>query len=205
MKIMAYSIKVLAAIAAVAVCTQTASAQPSTDQFEYDALGRLVRVQRGEGALSKYNYDKADNRSQAQVQRQFDTSWLATSLNHQIGYADASGGWAAETTSPVSFLTYGPYTTSVPVGERVAVWRIMVDVTNIQTEDEVVTLDVYDATANEILTSRTVKRKEFMAPFSYQIMEVPFSFSSARAGHAMEFRTYFRATSYVKVERIGYY
>jgi YD repeat-containing protein len=42
------------------------SAEPATarDQYEYDALGRLIRVAYASGAIVQYSYDAAGNRSQ---------------------------------------------------------------------------------------------------------------------------------------------
>ncbi len=194
-----------AGIVAIVFATPAAVAQSSTDQFEYDALGRLVRVQTGQGALTKYSYDKATNRSQVQAQRQLDQYWLATELPHGGGYAEPWGGWAANVTHPTMHMTYGPYTPSVPAGPRTAVWRMMIDVNVAAEDDDVLVLDVYDVTANEVLATRVLRRSEFAAPMSYQIFEIPFHFDASRAGHLMEFRTFFLKRAYTNVERIGYY
>lgn len=162
-----------------------------------------MRTQRGQGALTKYDYDKADNRARVQVEKQFDISWFATSLPYATGFAEPWGGWAANVTYPIAYMTYGPYVASVPVGQRNAVWRMMIDINNTSLEDEVVGIDICDATADEIITVNAIRRKGFVSYFSYQVFEKTFVLESERYGHSIEFRTLFRKAAYVNVERIG--
>lgn len=179
--------------------------QASADVMQYDALGRLISVQAGRGALTKYNYDPANNRSSVNVQRQLDSSWTATSLPHLIGYAASFGGWAADTSAGPGHLTYGPYTTAIPTGSRVGVWRMMTDVISIQQTEIVVTIDVYDSTAGQVLAIKDIARSSFVGPMTYQIVELPFTLNAASAGHSLELRTWFTAKAYINIDRIGYY
>lgn len=201
------SFRSFSALGLVVLVAQAASGQTSADQYSYDAKGRLTQVQRGSGVLSKYALDKADNRSQLQVALQFSTNWLATSssIYHAVGFAEPWGGWAANVSNPVGALTYGPYTTSVPVGNRAAAWRLMIDAPSGPASDVVVNIEVYDTTAAQVLATRSILRKEFVFPMAYQTFELPFVMSTARAGHQLEFRTYYAKTAYVNVQKIGYY
>lgn len=182
-----------------------ALAQASADVMQYDALGRLTSVQAGRGALTKYNYDLANNRSSVNVQRQLDSSWAATALPHIIGYAAPNGGWAADTSGGPGHLTYGPYTTAIPAGNRVGVWRMMTDVISVQQSEIVATIDVYDSTAGQTLAVMNVVRSSFVGPMTYQIFELPFTLSAGSAGHSIELRTWFTAKAHINVDRIGYY
>ena len=120
------------------------------------------------------------------------------------GYAQADG-WAADVNQPSQHITYGPYANNIAIGSNVAVWSMMIDVVDAAPEDNVVTIDVYDATAGEILAIETIERKQWLSSFTYQMFELPFQFDASRAGHAVELRTYYHATSYVRIQRIGYY
>lgn len=182
-----------------------ALAQASADVMQYDALGRLTSVQAGRGALTKYNYDPANNRSSVNVQRQLDSSWAATSLPHLIGYAASFGGWAADTSGGPGHLTYGPYTTAIPTGNRVGVWRMMTDIISIQQTEIVATIDIYDSTAGQVLAVKNIARSSFVGPMTYQIFELPFTLSAGSAGHSLELRTWFTAKAYINIDRIGYY
>lgn len=172
--------------------------------YTYDARGRLTQVQDGAGTKSTYALDRADNRSNVTVQNQFSVSWEAQSLPHQIGYAD-SGGWAANVTLSPGYLTYGPYTQSVPLGSRVGVWRMMIDVSNVADNSAVATIDVNDATTMQQLASKTLYRHDWVAGYAYQIFELPFTIDSTRVGHMIELRTYYNGAAYLRVEKIGYY
>ena len=180
-------------------------AQSSTELYSYDAKGRLIQVQTGQGVKNSYSFDRSDNRSRAVVQKQLDTSWAGTSLYHNTGFAESFGGWAANIYSPPGHMTYGPYTNGVSAGSRTAVWRMMVDTAKYPDPATVAILDVYDATTGETLASRTLTWTSFAADWAYQIFELPFTVDAARAGHSFEFRTYYTARAYLNVERVGFY
>lgn len=168
--------------------------------YRYDALGRLTTVRNGIGSRSDYSMDSAGNRSTVQSAAQFSTFYDATSLPHIIGYADGNG-WAVDA-GPAGHMTYGPYTTSVPVGNHVATWRVLVD-NNTAGNAALLYLDVWDATTNQTLGSLQVTRQQWVAPWAYQVFEVPFSMSAS--GHQIEMRTYAYGASYIRVNKVGYY
>jgi YD repeat-containing protein len=177
-----------------------ANAQELTE-YKYDARGRLITTVDPK-AHTDYALDKADNRETVQQRKLFGTSWLATALPHNVGYADR-GGWAASVSNGSGHMTYGPYTTGVPVGSRVATWKMMIDVVD-GANDNIVTIDVYDATADQILGAETIQRNEWHRNLTYPMFEVPFVFDASRAGHSIELRTWYHAGAYVRVQKIGY-
>lgn len=193
----------------VAVMPASALAQASADTYRYDALGRVVAVQAGTGAKTDYTFDSVGNRTAVATQRQLDTNasmetWEAEALPHATGFAQYAG-WAASVGYPTSALTYGPYTNSVPTGAHNAVWRMMIDNNTNPSPDTVVTLDVNDSEADQVLASRTLTWTSFAAPMAYQIFELPFTTTAAQLGHHLEFRTWFAGKAYINVDKISRY
>jgi YD repeat-containing protein len=129
------------------------------------------------------------------------TSWEAEGLYHATGFADGDG-WAANVSSAASLMTYGPYVTTLAAGERAALWTMMID-NNDYDELPIVKLEVYDATQGDVITDRTLTRQAWALTLQHQTFGVPFTLDSARAGHAIEFRTHFWPHAYVRVDKIG--
>lgn len=186
-----------------AVLPLAASAQ-SVTQYSYDAQGRLIGTQQGEGVTSDYTMDPSSNRTRVRVTPQFPTAWSATSsaIGHIVGRAEGSG-WSASVYDPAGHMIYGPYTTGVPAGSHVAAFRMLVD-NNSADNAAVVLLDVWDSTASTQIAARQLYRTDWKAASRYQVFELPFSLSAASVGHALEFRVYYQQTSYVRVDKVGY-
>jgi hypothetical protein len=110
-------------------------------------------------------------------------------------------GWSASTASDsAGRLLYGPYATTWGAGLKTAVFRMMVD--NVSADQYVVaSIDVYDATANQVLASRQVRRNEFSTPRSYADFSLDFSLQG-RSGHAIETRLWWHDISYLKVDKV---
>lgn len=176
----------------------------SVTQYSYDAQGRLIGTQQGEGVTSDYTMDPAGNRTRVRVTPQFLQAWPATSsaIGHIVGRAEGSA-WSASVYDPAGHMIYGPYTTGAPVGSHVAAFRMLVD-NNSADNSAVVLLDVWDSTASTQLAARQLYRTDWKAASRYQVFELPFSLSSASVGHALEFRVYYQQTSYVRVDKVGY-
>lgn len=171
--------------------------------YEYDSLGRLVGTVDAK-ARTNYDYDDAANRERVTQRFLFPVSWQAAALPHNIGYAEADG-WAANVTMGAQHMTYGPYTTAIPAGSHVAVWRVMIDVVDGAPADNIITIDVFDATTGQILAIETLERRQWVSSMAYQIFEIPFEFDASRVGHAVELRTFYHSNAYVRVQKIGYY
>jgi predicted GH43/DUF377 family glycosyl hydrolase len=129
----------------------------------------------------------------------YDRIWEAENLYHQIGRSDGDG-WSANTSQDNSaFLVYGPYVTDIPVGQNTAVFKAMIDNNNYD-NSVVLTLEVYDATADSILASRQITRTQFASTYHYEFFSVPYLMTAS--GHTMEFRIYWHDASYIKVDRV---
>jgi hypothetical protein len=122
-----------------------------------------------------------------------------TDFQHQMGRADADGWSASTSRDGKGYLNYGPYTTLLAAGPHTASFRLMVDN---HTNDNltVVTLDVFDATAGQVLAKMTVKRQQFTSSWSYQ--DFLLNFTSPGQGHSLEFRTYWHDVSYVRQDSV---
>jgi YD repeat-containing protein len=131
------------------------------------------------------------------------SSWEAEAggIGHATGYADADG-WAGGTSSASGFLTYGPYVATLAVGERTALWTLMID-SNVGDEGPVVRLEVYDATQGDVITDRTLTRQAWALTLRHQTFGLPFTLDAARVGHALELRTFFWPRAYVRVDKVG--
>ncbi|MEK3865882.1 GxGYxYP domain-containing protein [Paenibacillus sp. FSL H7-0716] len=136
-----------------------------------------------------------------------DYSYGATGsqIQHETGLAatkDHQDYWAARTSmdTPNKLIAYGPYATDIPTGINTAFYNLLVD-NNTANNDNVVTIDVYDYTANQILATRTLTRQEWTSAGSFQRFEL--TYTNATAGHALEFRVRWLGTSYVGLSSVG--
>ena len=121
-------------------------------------------------------------------------------LNHEVGRADGDGWSASTELDSAGMLSFGPYTRDWGEGGRRAIFRMMIDVAD-ERDEEVVTLDIYDADSDEVIARREISRSVFNAPFIYQ--DVPLMFSTeGRAGHELEARVYWHDRAYVKLDSI---
>jgi len=130
--------------------------------------------------------------------------WNAVDLPHAAGFLHENS-WAMSTDQPpaTGHMVYGPYTTSIPTGNRVATFRISID-QHVGPDASVLGIDVHDATAGEALGIRWLSRSAWTSNYNYQMFEVPFSFPASRAGHQIEFRIWYVGNAWVQVSRIGY-
>lgn len=121
-----------------------------------------------------------------------------TDLAHQIGRADGEGWSANVLDDDEGFLSYGPYTTSLPPGVYSADFRLLVD-NNSFDDTDVVTIDVVSDFGETVLAQRTITRNEFNEAGVYQNFRLDFVNTT---GEALEFRTYWHGTSYVNLDRV---
>mgnify|MGYP004045198465 CR=1 FL=1 len=137
-----------------------------------------------------------DARTQARFTRVYEAE---TDLNHRLGRAEADG-WAANVLEEPGHLIFGPYASDW--GERPITvnFRMMIDVVNTSAE-EVVTIDIYDATAQEVLVSTPLTRGQFNAALQYQDFELEADLAG-RLNHQFETRVFWHDISYVRVDRV---
>lgn len=125
-----------------------------------------------------------------------------SSLYHVIGAPGSRSGvngyYADTNLHAPGFLIYGPYTTQVTAGAHNAIFRMMTD-NNTANSDDVVILDVFDATSQQVLVTRSVKRTEFTGAFVFQ--DFSLAFTSA-ANHQLEFRVQWLDKAWIFVDYI---
>ncbi len=120
-------------------------------------------------------------------------------FSHGIGRADEDG-WSASTTEDAEgHLSFGPYTTELSPGLHVAYYRLMID-DNDADDLAVVDIDVYDATAGQVLAHKPVTRRQFDATYEYQDFVLSFD---VPAGHEIEFRTYWHDVAYIRQDHVA--
>lgn len=123
-----------------------------------------------------------------------------TDLSHKVGQKEPDGWSATVGTDQPDHIAYGPYATNWGGGSAQVVFHLMVD--NVSADNKkVVTLDVHDATAQQILISREVRRQELWAPMTYQRFAVNVDLSG-RGGHTMEARVYWHGAAYVRLDKV---
>jgi hypothetical protein len=123
-----------------------------------------------------------------------------TDLMHAIGRQEADG-WSANTVDDEEgHMAYGPYATDWGGGSAEASFYLMVD-NNSADNYAVVTLDIYDASEDEILVLRPVQRGEFQNIYTYQSFTLTADLSG-RTGHMMEVRVYWHDISYVRLDKV---
>jgi hypothetical protein len=125
-------------------------------------------------------------------------SWATSPFAHIVGRADGDG-WSANTTQDnQGHMLYGPYDTSLPAGDLSATFKLWVD-NNTADNNAVATIDVYDATIGQSLTSRDITRQQFTATTTWQDFSLPFTNT---AGHAIEFRVHYKKICKVSVDKV---
>jgi predicted GH43/DUF377 family glycosyl hydrolase len=130
-----------------------------------------------------------------------DRCYEAESMNHQIGRADADG-WSANTSQDnPGFLVYGPYASDIPTGENLACFKMSID-NNTMDNNNIVKLEVYDATTDTMIASKDITRQMFKQTNHYEFFTLPYTIDASRSGHQMEYRIYWYKTSYIKADRV---
>lgn len=112
---------------------------------------------------------------------------------HQIGYASGTA-WVTDVTRGQGYMTYGPYTASVPTGNSTATFSLMVD-NNSADNGTVIRLEAYDTSTAQVLAYRIINRKDFTAAMTAQDFDLVFELSTAAT---MEFRVWAYGISYIQ-------
>ena len=124
----------------------------------------------------------------------------AETLAHGIGRLDGDGWQAATGPDVAGHMAYGPYATDWGGGSMQASFFLMVD-NNTAANDIVVTLEINDATASQIIASRPVRRHELRAAHQYQRFAIDADLTG-RPGHRMETRVFWHDVSFVKLDKV---
>ena len=121
-------------------------------------------------------------------------------LSHGLGRQEGNG-WSANTVDDAAgHLAYGPYATDWPEAILNVRFRLMVDVVT-NNPQQVVSVDIFDATAGQVLVTRAILRNEFAEPFVYQDFDITVD-TFGRNGNAFEARVYWNDISYVRLDSV---
>lgn len=134
------------------------------------------------------------------VSPEFNLIFHSYELRHHIGRQEANG-WSV-VAGESGHMIFGPYTRALPHAPMAVNFVFMVD-NNTAENHEVITFDVYDATAGEVLATRVVRRQELPTPFTWGIVSLGFDMRF-RAGHAIEARMYSHGISYIKFSHLSF-
>ncbi len=123
------------------------------------------------------------------------------SLAHKTGRAETDG-WLCQVgvDQANDHMVYGPYDKTVPAGPNTAEFRIMTD-NNTVDDASVVTLEVNDNTAGQVLASKVITRKQFSVAGQYTTLSLPFTLAADE--HALELRVFWFGAAYTKVDWVG--
>ncbi len=146
-----------------------------------------------DNAYIKVDYIYVDSYSIQQFEAE------STQMFHANGRADGDGWSANVAQDQANYMLYGPYVNYVTAGSRTASFRMMVD-NNTFDNSPVVTIEVFDATANTLLSSSIITRQQFSSTNSYQDFILPFTY--ANPGNSLELRVLWHDSSYVNVDSI---
>lgn len=163
------------------------STQTFAVPFSYSGAGPLeFRI-----FVSGHSYVRHVSTTVASVSPQF---WSGNDpqLSHQLGSSSGTG-WAATTEAGPGFLTYGPYTTSVPAGVTTATFTLLED-NNSADNTPVARIEAYDSTSGIVLASRLIRRQNFWNANVPQTFDLVFESSRASM---LEFRVYTFGQSYL--------
>lgn len=117
---------------------------------------------------------------------------------HQIGRRDGDG-WSVRVGDTVNrYMTFGPGTTTLPAGNRLAVFTLSIDDVK-KDNNKILTLDVYDGKSGRVLAKLDVSRKMFDAARQYKKFTLPFV---AAPGQSIEGRVYWRGGADVKQDSL---
>ena len=136
----------------------------------------------------------------------FDTSWTmsGTFIGHDVGRPDGDG-WSANMTQDPNpgFLQYGPYYPSLPAGDHIATWSLMID-NNSSNDDEQMRLEVVDVDNNyAVVQQRIITRKQWKQPQRYEYFSVPFRVEPSMLNHRLEFRAYWYRRAFIREGKVG--
>lgn len=123
-----------------------------------------------------------------------------TDLQHKMGQAEGDGWSVTSGQGGADHLLYGPYATDWGEHAAQAVYWLATD-SPLPAADVVVTLEVNDATVDEVVATRTVRRSDFRGTGVYERFGLNVDLGG-RGGHAMETRVQWPGDAYVRVDRV---
>jgi hypothetical protein len=121
--------------------------------------------------------------------------WVYGPGDHEHGPGRAEGeAWVASTDQDAAgHMSFGPYV-ALPPGPMTVTFDLAVDVVD-AVDHDIVTIDVFDATAQRVVVERDIRRSAFAGPFASSLFNLEYTQTD---GHEMEFRVYWHARSFVR-------
>jgi hypothetical protein len=126
------------------------------------------------------------------------TSYATSPFSHTVGRADGDAWSANVAQDAAGMMLYGPYVTTFPSGQLTTTFKIKVDLIT-GNNDNVVTLDVRDATTGAILSTFDVYRNQFKANNSYQDFSLTYNNTT---GNQLEFRADYKDKARVSIDKV---
>jgi hypothetical protein len=121
-------------------------------------------------------------------------------LSHQVGRREADGWSANIAEDEPGHMVFGPYATDWGESAIQVVFELMIDVRDMR-EETIVSLDIFDATADEAVATLQVARRDFRQAMRYQSFALDADMSG-RGGHRMEARVFWHRRAYVRVDGV---
>ena len=126
---------------------------------------------------------------------------MSADLAHAVGRADGDGWSASTAADQAGALVYGPYATDWGGGSAQAVFAIQID--DVNSDDLVVaTVDINDATADQVLAARELRRRDFRHPLESERFAVDADLAG-REGHHMEARLWWKDIAFLRVDSLA--
>lgn len=125
-------------------------------------------------------------------------SYATSPFSHAVGRSYDNGWTANVTDDGPGLMLYGPYVTTFPAGQLTTTFKMKIDAIT-GTNDNVVTLDVRDATTGVILTTFDVYRNQFKAGGVYQDFSLTYN---NVAGHQLEFRANYKDKASINIDKV---
>jgi len=121
-----------------------------------------------------------------------------TQLQHETGRAEADGWSANADQDSAGYMVRGPEVSDIPEGKYDAKFKINAKY-NGGNSNRFAKLDVFDRTENKVIGEKEIYAQNFAAQNKYQEFAVIANF---KAGNSYEFRVWYDAVAYVKVDEI---
>ncbi|WP_233261526.1 GxGYxYP domain-containing protein [Vitiosangium sp. GDMCC 1.1324] len=148
--------------------------------------------------MREYNNLPTDPSTVVKTYEAETTSYAASPFSHTVGRSNDNGWSANVTQDDAGMMLYGPYVTTFPAGQLTTTFKMKIDVIT-GNNDNVVTLDVRDATTGSVLTAFDVYRNQFKANGLYQDFSLTYN---NVAGHQLEFRANFKDTAAINIDKV---
>jgi hypothetical protein len=118
--------------------------------------------------------------------------------------SDSGNGWAVNDAES-GFMQYGPYTTEITSGYKMAFWDLKIINPIGEPSKKVLMLDVYDSTTGgPPIASRELQRRDWKSINTNLCFTLPFRLDSSRVGHRIELRIKSYGGTAFSMEEVGY-